>query len=99
MKRVQIRTVADMEALPEGEWVEVPAGTKLEVLDETVAVPKRRTITELSPELAGQLRAGGRDQLKGHVSAGKRAAAKGQARPASRRRRATAAARRPRSRG
>ncbi|HEX9710660.1 MAG TPA: hypothetical protein VGB42_11940 [Candidatus Thermoplasmatota archaeon] len=57
MRRVKIRTVEDMMALPQGEWVEVPDGLDLEVVYEgTVKVEKDKLTVEVPGGAAKELR-------------------------------------------
>ena len=62
MRKVKIRTVEDMMALPEGEWVEVPDGLDLEVTyDGTVRVERNRVTVQLPKGALGRFAQGNGD--------------------------------------
>jgi hypothetical protein len=57
VKKVRIESVEDIEALPEGEWVRVPAGIKADWIDDDFTVSGNGLEIQLPPAIAKQLRA------------------------------------------
>ena len=56
MKRIRARSWQDLDALPEGEWVEVVGGLDLEVVDATGPRRPARVVIPLGPEVARSLK-------------------------------------------
>lgn len=72
MRKVKIRTVEEMMALPEGEWVEVPDGLDLEVAYEgTVRVEGNRLTVDLPKGAAKELGSFARGPLRAEILNGK----------------------------
>ena len=57
MRKVRIQSRADLEALPEGEWVEVPRGIEFDaIIDDSGAPDRRRVVIPLDADTARRLR-------------------------------------------
>lgn len=72
MRKVKIRSVEEMMALPEGEWVEVPDGPDLEVSYQgSVRVGRDRLTVELPEGAGADLRPWTRGPLRARTLNGK----------------------------
>jgi len=71
MKRVRIKSAEDLEALPEGEWVEVVGGMRHRFVDETIRVEKGSLIVPLSRELRREFKPSPGEPLEARVRNGK----------------------------
>ena len=68
MRKVRIRSMADFDALPEGEWVEVPDGMKWLVPAEFARIATREVVIRLPRGAKKKLNARPGDILEARVS-------------------------------
>jgi hypothetical protein len=71
MKRVRIRSAEELDALPEGEWVEVVGGMNVRFIDETLRPQKDKLVVPLSKAAAAQFAPRRGERLTARVSKGK----------------------------
>jgi hypothetical protein len=70
MKRVRLRSVEDVEGLPEDEWVEVVGGMKFTSTDETIRVENEALIVPLPENVRKRFRKGANEDLRAKISKG-----------------------------
>jgi len=58
MKRIRVRTAAEFEAIPEGEWFSVPDGTPVEHTFEGFRVENGRLHIVVPQKILSQFKAG-----------------------------------------
>jgi len=68
MRKVRIRSMADIDALPEGEWVEVPDGMKWLVPEKYRRPANREVVIPLPRGAKKKLNARAGDVLEARVS-------------------------------
>ena len=71
MKRVRIRSVEDLEALPEDEWVKVIGGINAKWVEEPeIEVDGETLIVPLPPRIRRQFKLGKGEVLQARISRG-----------------------------
>jgi len=68
MKKVRVRSMADFDALPEGEWVEVVGGMKWKVPEEPVRVEKGQLVIQIPKGVRKAFKAKPGDALEAQLS-------------------------------
>jgi hypothetical protein len=68
MRKVKIESVADFDALPEDEWVEVPKGVKVDLVFDDMRVEDGKILIRLPPSIVKQFKASRGRRLKARIT-------------------------------